>query len=466
MLSLNEYDTLDIINILIAANELSLQELIILLQSFLIENKSEWMELNFNNIYRPIFENDSFSELQEYCNVLMSKDQNRIFKSLNFSSTPEKLLVKLIQNDNLQMSEVQVWEHVIKWGHAQNPELPSDPTNFSKEDFNTLKNSLQQCTPFIKFYNLTSGEFSDKVLPYKRILPKELYKDLLKHYLKPNNQSIKEPESCATKDIEVVRDINLKHVDSKIISFQHVELILKWILNMNNSNVNDSNVNDSNVNNSNVNNSSNMKKLDIFTIFSKVENIVINKSLFYMGKDINKGIISIDKDINKGIISMGKGIKDKGINKDTKDEDISTNTFKLLLRGTRDGFTPEKFHEICDDKSHTVTIIKVKDSNEILGGYTPIAWKSNDKFGGTKDSFIFSFKNNNIEDNILSLVRIGYEYSAIHNSYSTCSNFGIGDLNLYGDSGFCIKSSYEKQIRETTDYFLVEEYEVFQIIRD
>ncbi|CAB4479045.1 unnamed protein product [Rhizophagus irregularis] len=53
-LSLNEYETSDIIKILIAANELSLQELINFLQSFLIENKSEWMELNFNDIYQEI----------------------------------------------------------------------------------------------------------------------------------------------------------------------------------------------------------------------------------------------------------------------------------------------------------------------------------------------------------------------------------------------------------------------------
>jgi hypothetical protein len=63
------------------------------------------------------------------------------------------------------MSEIQVWEHILKWGLAQNPELPSDPEDFSKEDFNALKNSLQRCIPFIRFYNLASEEFSDKVLP-------------------------------------------------------------------------------------------------------------------------------------------------------------------------------------------------------------------------------------------------------------------------------------------------------------
>src|SRR3954453_17912749 len=181
-LSLEEYDTSDIINILIAASELSLQELVTYLQSFLIENKANWMEQNFNLIYQTSFENDTFLTLQKYCTDIMSKEPDKIFKSLNFSSIPEKLLISLIQNDNSQMSGIQVWEHILKWGLAQNPELPSDPTSFSNEDFNSLKKTLQQCIPFVRFGHLTSKEFMDKVLPYEEIFPKQLYKDLLKAF--------------------------------------------------------------------------------------------------------------------------------------------------------------------------------------------------------------------------------------------------------------------------------------------
>src|SRR5436190_8763966 len=115
-ISLEECDTSDIIKILIAASELSLQELVTYLQSFLIENKENWMEQNFNLIYQTSFENDSFLILQKYCTDLMSKEPDKIFNSLNFSSIPEKLLISLIQNDNLQMSTIQVWERVLKWG--------------------------------------------------------------------------------------------------------------------------------------------------------------------------------------------------------------------------------------------------------------------------------------------------------------------------------------------------------------
>ncbi|CAB4440704.1 unnamed protein product [Rhizophagus irregularis] len=352
-LSLNEYDNSDIIQILIAANELSLQELIPYLQSFLIENKANWMEQNFNLIYQTSFENDSFSELQKYCTDLMTKEPIKIFNSLNFSSIPEKLLITIIQNDNLQMN-----------------------------DFNALKSTLQQFIPFIKFDNLTSKEFLDEVFPYREILPEELHINLLKTFLSLSDPSIKpsdKSKSCITKEI------NLGTIDSKIITSQHTELISKWI-----------------------------NRLEI------------------------------------------------------TDKLTSPYKYKLLFRGSRDGFKRRKFHEICNDKSRTATIIKVKDSNEILGGYNPIKWESNNVWGITKDSFIFSFNNDKIEERILS--RVIDKNCAILNGNIRGPSFGNGDLivlgcNIYdGEYCCCKKRSYEKPIRKTEDNFTVEEYEVFQII--
>jgi hypothetical protein len=62
--------------------------------------------------------------------------------------------------------------------------------------------------------------------------------------------------------------------------------------------------------------------------------------------------------------------------------------FKLIIRGSRDGFPPDKFHEICDNQSHTVTIFKVKDTDEILGGYNPIIWNSKYGFSANKEFYI------------------------------------------------------------------------------
>ncbi|EXX55671.1 BTB/POZ protein [Rhizophagus irregularis DAOM 181602=DAOM 197198] len=54
-ITLEEYDTSDIIKVLVAGSELGLQELITYfsyIQSFLIKTKANWMEQNFNLIYQ------------------------------------------------------------------------------------------------------------------------------------------------------------------------------------------------------------------------------------------------------------------------------------------------------------------------------------------------------------------------------------------------------------------------------
>ena len=99
---------------MIAASELNLQELVNYLQTSLIKNHTTWLEQNFNLIYQTSIENESLLGLQKYCTDLMSKEPDKIFKSLKFSSIPEKILVSLLQNNNLRMSEVQVRQHVLK----------------------------------------------------------------------------------------------------------------------------------------------------------------------------------------------------------------------------------------------------------------------------------------------------------------------------------------------------------------
>ncbi|GET03153.1 carbohydrate-binding module family 13 protein [Rhizophagus clarus] len=373
-LSLENYDDSDIIKILVAANELGLQELVIHLQTFLIKYKKNWMEQNFNLTFQTSFENASFLKLQSFCKEMMSKEPEKIFNSIDFNSISEKFLISLIQHENIQMDVIQVWEHVLKWGIAQNPELPSDFSDYSKDDFDTLKKTLQECIPFIKFYNLTSEEFLGNVYPFKKIISKELREPLVEHFLNPVNQTTK----------KLIRPKNT--IDSRIIAYQHSELISKWV--------------------------------------DRLE---------------------------------------------STDEIRNPYEFKLILRGSCDGFSPSTFHELCDNQSHTITIIKVKESDEILGGYNPNMWKSGNNFSTTKDSFIFSFKDkDSTEDHILS--RVKEDQVATYN----ITNYGptfANDLVLYGNNFYDKSISYnslfyDKSIRETEDYFSVEEYEVFQIMKD
>ncbi|GET03222.1 kinase-like domain-containing protein [Rhizophagus clarus] len=216
-LSLEEYDTSDIIKILVASSELNLQELMTHLQLFLIKNKKNWMEQNFNLIYRTCYENDSLLKLQNFCAELMFKEPEKIFNSIDFVSLSEKCMIVLIQHDNFQVNTIQVWEQVLKWGVAQNPELSSDPSSYLKDDFNVIKNTLKNLIPFIKFFNLSHKEFLDKVYPYKKILPKDLRDNLIRHFINQlNNNSVpnitKEFDSMTIsrqKSLSIEKDFNI-----------------------------------------------------------------------------------------------------------------------------------------------------------------------------------------------------------------------------------------------------------------
>jgi hypothetical protein len=464
---LEEYDASDIIKILKVASELNLEELINYLQSFLIENEINWMEQNFNIVYQTSFEYDSLSNLQNFCTELASNEPEKIFNSLSFCSIPEKLLVSLIQNDHIQVNEIQVWEHILRWGLAQNPELSSDPMNLSKEEFNILKDTLHQCIPFIRFYNLTSEEFSDKVLPFKRVLPKELYKDLVKYFLNHNNKPNDRPRSR----YDEFKNIKLEPQMSEEFKEGFVTEGAKKITQLKSEPIEDTEEI------AQLESTETEEIAQLKPVMAE-ETREINQLEHQMAAEYEE--IKIERRTSKTNDVILGGIDSNIItskhaefitkwidNLEITDELTSSYEFKLLICGSRDGFSPQKFHKICDNKSRTLTIVKVKGSNEILGGYNPVIWKSKSSYGTANNSFIFSFKN---DDCILS--RVMNERSAILNNSSYGPSFGNGDLTLFGNnsydggyyrSGYCRRGSYEKSIRKTGDTFSVEDYEVFQI---
>ncbi|RIB29419.1 hypothetical protein C2G38_2238949 [Gigaspora rosea] len=146
-------------------------------------------------------------------------------------------------------------------------------------------------------------------------------------------------------------------------------------------------------------------------------------------------------------------------------------TFNLLQRASRHGSCSKKFHAWCDAKGPTLVIIRVKDTGEILGGYNPIDWckeTSKNVFHSTSTSFIFSLNLQNLDNSIVSKV-IDTKHAIKQNKY-TGPSFGINDLKICGEfneneKSRCRKNSYEKPIRNSTEFFSVDDYEVFQVFR-
>jgi hypothetical protein len=148
--------------------------------------------------------------------------------------------------------------------------------------------------------------------------------------------------------------------------------------------------------------------------------------------------------------------------------------FQLLVRGSKDGFGFKVFHELCDLKGPTITVLRVHNSGELLGGYNPLNWDSSKKtFNKTNKSFIFSLGDKNLQNAIYSKIQDPDEAIYQNRGLGPCFGGGNSDLKLYlgfyeayGCRGHCLKKSYENSImNHNSDLFWVDEYEVFKIIK-
>ncbi|RHZ87600.1 hypothetical protein Glove_33g188 [Diversispora epigaea] len=394
IISLEKVETKFIFDLMLIANEFELVELSNKLETILIEDKASWLKTHFSLVYRTIFVKENFKDLEIFCNDIVVKYPNLIFDSSDFTSLPESALVSLLKRDDLQMKEVEIWDYVIKWGISKNPTLPINLGDWAEENFLTLKTTLQQCLPHIRYFHIIHIEIYDKIRPYKKILDKQLWEDL--------NQHLAAPDRPIKSIILPARSVLVTDLPpfSTIISEDHAAEISSWI--------------------------------DCKTDTYPTTNIPYK--------------------------------------------------FELILRGTKDGFAPQTFWNICHGHARTIVVAKVKGTDEIIGGYNPLTWDNTfegkfNEFMETKDSFIFSLKNGNIQDSILSRVELaaGAVLNVCENDQKTFGpSFGFG-FNLRSEKSnfnvdyFSICSNdpkyYEKRIKTSSDLFSIDNYEVFKVIR-
>ncbi|RHZ77482.1 hypothetical protein Glove_177g131 [Diversispora epigaea] len=397
IVDLENCETRFIYDLMLVADEFEFEELSNKLETLLIETKGSWLRTHFSLIYHFIFSRTNFKKLENFCNDIVVKYPNLIFDTDDFTSLEESALVSLLKRNDLQMEEIKIWDYIIKWGIAQTSTLPTNLDDWTKENFLALKTTLQQCLPHIRYFHLSSIEVLDKIEPYKKILDKQIWKEI--------NQPLIAPERPVKSIILPPRSVLVTELPpraeesfSAIISEEHAAEISTWI----------------------------DRKTTAYTL----TNIPYK--------------------------------------------------FELILRATRDGFAPQTFWNLCRDHTRTVVIIKVKGTDEIVGGYNPSAWDDDYiyKWVITYDSFIFSLKNGNIQNSIISRVKDPlyaiFKYDKKNKHYGP--RFGL-DFEMYSnkskvalDSRCCCRNKsiyYEKPIRASTlsEYFSIIDYEVFKIVK-
>ncbi|CAG8515121.1 6331_t:CDS:2 [Paraglomus occultum] len=398
-----------ILSLLTASDELNLGELIKYTQEHLIHQKLSWLQENLVQVLHTVSCLEDCKTLREFCLEMICQDPRFLFRSENFCTLDESVLVLLLQRDDLQIDEIEVWENVIKWGLAQDPPLDSDLSRWTDDDFKTMQSRLSRCISLIRYFQISPADFCDRVRPYAKILPEDLHEDILRFHLK-SSQQVR----------SVILPARIQGIDSNIIKPRHAALIACWI------------------------------------------------------------------DRKEGNSSTCERIRYE---------------FKLLLRGSRDGFTAAAFHNRCDNQVPTLILMKIQNTGEIIGGYNPTSWRRTSMnsdsgyfqstpwghhqrksalsfarysqyelgpFQTTSESFIFSLGDGKkVEDFVLSRITRENMCSAVYSSPRLGPCFGRGDLKMtdhFNAPGKCSCEwrDYEREITDS-EVFAVEEYEVFHI---
>ena len=141
---------------------------------------------------------------------------------------------------------------------------------------------------------------------------------------------------------------------------------------------------------------------------------------------------------------------------------------KLLYRKSRDGDEYKTFHYLCDNKGATIVLIKATEGF-IIGGYTPLNWKSEGGWIQDNKTFVFSLsgnqvyrKKNKLTNSIYCRNDIDPLFNYIGFNENGKKNLSQGVFNTRSD---IYLNNYNEIIskEEKNRFFDVEEVEIYQI---
>ncbi|RGB24677.1 hypothetical protein C1646_803797 [Rhizophagus diaphanus] len=218
-LNLTKYQVENILDLLVASDELLLEELFNRIQNYLIEEQSTWLQNNFHHVHHKIFKLSGCEKLRDHCLESICMSPQQIFTSNNYQLLDEDILYDLIKRDDLNVKEIDIFDFLIKWGIEQIPSLGSDKHRWSNSNYETLKETLNQLIPHIRFVEISAADYFVKVRPYKAIIPNDIYNEVKEYFIK----------GTLPKSITLTPRIKQSFIESKIIRKKLISIISNWI---------------------------------------------------------------------------------------------------------------------------------------------------------------------------------------------------------------------------------------------
>ncbi|GES85063.1 BTB/POZ protein [Rhizophagus clarus] len=141
----------DILELLIAVDELGIRTLVQHIREHLIKNQSEFLKQNLFGILEAVYQNENFAELLNLSLKKICKEPEILFNSDKFISLKPPLLELVLKRDDLLLDEIAIWDNLIKWCLAQHSNIIShDPTKWNNEEITIMERTVHKFIPLIR----------------------------------------------------------------------------------------------------------------------------------------------------------------------------------------------------------------------------------------------------------------------------------------------------------------------------
>ncbi|RIA81121.1 hypothetical protein C1645_837491 [Glomus cerebriforme] len=206
---------IEILNIIIASDDLKLNQFVKLAQDSLIEHR-KFLQNDPIGIFQMIYNNKALKNIQELCLEKICYEPEILFNSDKFVNLPAPPLEIILKRNDVNLEEIEIWEYLIKWALAQEKTLNDDISKWNQENFIVFERIFHKFIPLIRFYDISSEDYYYKVRPYEKILPKELQEEILKFHMIPGY-------------VPTFNISSRRYVDSVLINQKHIAIFANWI---------------------------------------------------------------------------------------------------------------------------------------------------------------------------------------------------------------------------------------------
>ena len=155
----NRHDINVILQCLVAADELGLDKLVGHIQEYLTENE-EILRKDPVTTLEITYQHESFKRLKDHCLEIISEDPGILFSSQKFPLLEKPIITMILQRDDLNMDEIDIWDSLLRWLFVHYLKISKDDSTWSSEDLLNVKQTIQEYILLIRFYDISKKDFS------------------------------------------------------------------------------------------------------------------------------------------------------------------------------------------------------------------------------------------------------------------------------------------------------------------